>query len=63
MKKQFFVVSAVILSSILQAQDTTSNSLDEVILTASKYPKKQSETGKVVTVINQQQIEKKVAKH
>ena len=62
MKKQFFVVSAVILSSILQAQDTTSNSLDEVILTASKYPKKQSETGKVVTVINQQQIEKSSGK-
>ncbi len=62
MKKQFFVVSAVILSSILQAQDTTSNSLDEVILTASKYPQKQSETGKVVTVINRQQIEKSSGK-
>ena len=62
MKKQFFVVSAVIISSILQAQDTTSNSLDEVILTASKYPKKQSETGKVVTVINRQQIEKSSGK-
>ncbi len=58
MKKQFFVVAAVIVGSTLQAQDTTNTSLDEVILTASKYPKKQSETGKVVTVINRQQLEK-----
>ncbi len=58
MKKLFFVVAAVIIGSQLQAQDTTGTSMDEVILTANKYPKKQSETGKVVTVINRQQIEK-----
>lgn len=57
MKKQFFVVAALIFGSQLQAQkDTTS--LDEVVLTANKYPKKQSETGKVVSVINRQQLEK-----
>ena len=57
MKKQFFVVAAVIIGSQLQAQkDTTS--LDEVVLTANKYPKKQSETGKVVSVINREQLEK-----
>ena len=58
MKRHFFVVAAVIISSTLQAQDSTSTSLDEVVLTASKYPKKQSETGKVISVINQQQIER-----
>ena len=58
MKKKFFVVAAVFISSSLQAQDTTSTSLDEVILTANKYAKKQSETGKVVTVINRQQLER-----
>ncbi len=65
MKRQFFVVAAVIISSQLSAQlvpvireDTTGNSLDEVILTANKYPKKQSETGKVVTVINRRQLER-----
>ena len=65
MKRQFFVVAAVIISSSLPAQfvpanreDTTGTSLDEVILTANKYPKKQSETGKVVTVINRQQLER-----
>ncbi len=58
MKKHFFVVAAVIFSSTLLAQDSTGSSLDEVVLTASKYPKKQSETGKVITVINKQQIER-----
>ncbi len=57
MKKQFFVVAAVIIGSQLQAQkDTTS--LDEVVLTANKYPKKQSETGKVISLINREQLEK-----
>lgn len=58
MKKHFFVLAAVIISSTAKAQDSTGSSLDEVILTASKYPKKQSETGKVITVINRQQIER-----
>lgn len=57
MKKQFFVVAAVIIGSQLQAQKD-STSLDEVVLTANKYPKKQSETGKVVSVINREQLEK-----
>ncbi len=57
MKKQFFVVAAVIIGSQLQAQkDTTS--LGEVVLTANKYPKKQSETGKVLSVINREHLEK-----
>ena len=69
MKKHFFVLAAVIISSQLKAQfipsipgDTTGFSLDEVILSASKYPKKQSETGKVITVINRQQLEKSAGK-
>lgn len=65
MKKHFFVVAAVIISSQLKAQslprnggDTTSTSLDEVILTANKYPNKTSLTGKVVTIITAEQLEK-----
>jgi len=58
MKQLFFVLAAVIISTQLQAQDTTGNFLDEVVLTASKYPKKQSETGKVITIINREQLEK-----
>jgi vitamin B12 transporter len=62
MKKCFFVLAAVIISSSAKSQDTTGTSLDEVILTASKYEKKQSETGKVVTVINRDQLEKSSGK-
>ncbi|MGC4035738.1 MAG: TonB-dependent receptor [Chitinophagaceae bacterium] len=58
MKRRIFVVAAVtIISSRLLAQEDTTKNLDEVVLTASKYPKKQSETGKVITVINHQQLE------
>lgn len=65
MKKKNFIVAAVFFSSQLQAQlpeDTTGLLLDEVIITASKYPKKQSETGKVITVINRQQLERSSGK-
>ena len=59
MKKHFFVVAAVIISSQLQAQkDTISTSLDEVVLTANKYPNKTSLTGKVVTIITSEQLER-----
>ncbi|MEO7394009.1 MAG: TonB-dependent receptor, partial [Chitinophagaceae bacterium] len=58
MKKKIFVVAAVIISSQLQAQDTTGTSLDEVILTANKFPNKTSLTGKVINVITREQLEK-----
>lgn len=60
MKKHFFVVAAVIINSQLQAQqqDTTGKVLDEAIVTANKFEQKQSQTGKVVTVITKEQLEK-----
>ncbi len=64
MKKGIFIAAAVIFSNHLQAQespalqDSTSKTLDEVIITANKFPQKQSETGKVVTVITKEQIDK-----
>src|SRR5688572_23941626 len=58
MKKGFFVVAAIIIGSQLQAQEDSTRSLDVVIVTSYKFPKKQSETGKVVTVINRDDIEK-----
>lgn len=52
-------MAAVIISSQLQAQDTTtSKQLDEVIVTATKFEQKQSTTGKVVSVINQQTLQR-----
>ncbi len=60
MKKRFFVVAALLIASQLQAQDSTA--LDEVVVTANKYPQKQSETGKVITVINRREIEQNSGK-
>jgi vitamin B12 transporter len=61
MKKKFFIVAAVIISSQLQAQQDTTT-LDQVILTANKFEQKQSQTGKVVTVIGKEQLEKSSGK-
>jgi vitamin B12 transporter len=61
MKKHFFVLAAVIFSNQLMAQKDTSL-LDEVIVTANKYPNKASLTGKVVTVINPEQLERSGSK-
>ncbi|MEP6700663.1 MAG: TonB-dependent receptor [Bacteroidota bacterium] len=57
MKKQFFVLAAVIISSQLRAQ-RDSSFLDEAVITANKYPSKTSLTGKVVTIITPDQLEK-----
>ncbi|MDZ4809736.1 MAG: TonB-dependent receptor [Bacteroidota bacterium] len=57
MKKQFFVLAAVIISNQLQAQQDTTV-LDEAVVTANKFEQKQSQTGKVVTVITKEQLGK-----
>lgn len=57
MKRHFFVLAAIIISSQLQAQHDTTV-LNEAVVSASKYEKKQTETGKVITVINRQQLER-----
>ncbi len=69
MKKIFFVVAAITIGSQLQAQvvtsqqeDTTTKSLNEVVLTASKTRLKQSQTGKIVTVIDQKTIANNVGR-
>ena len=55
--KKFFVVAAIMISSQLNAQQDTSL-LDEVVITANKYPNKTSLTGKVITVITREQLER-----
>lgn len=57
MKKHFFVLAAVIISSQLLAQQDTTV-LDEAVVTANKFEQKQSQTGKLITVINKEQLEK-----
>ena len=59
MKKNFFVLAAAFVCTQLNAQEPQDSSLlNEVVVTANKYPNKTSLTGKVVTVISREQIEK-----
>ena len=57
MKKKFLIVAAAFIGSHLSAQQDTSL-LDEVVITANKYPNKTSLTGKVVIVITKEQLER-----
>ncbi len=51
-------MAAAIMSSQLQSQDSSRISqLNEVVVTATKFPVKTSLTGKVVTIITRQQLE------
>lgn len=61
MKKTIFVVAAVIVSSPLIAQQDSTKKvviLDEAVVTANKFEQKQSQTGKVITVISKEQLER-----
>ena len=70
MKKKIFIVAALIASSRVFSQQPDSTvvvvddfpasnvELTRVVVTATKFPRKQSQTGKVVTVIGQAQLEK-----
>ena len=55
MQKIFFVGAALVLSMLLHAQQD-STFLQEVVVTANKYEKKQSQTGKVVSVISSEML-------
>ena len=57
MKKKIFIAAAVIFSSTAEAQDSTIK-MDEIIITANKFPNKTSLTGKVVVVISREELEK-----
>lgn len=60
MTKKIFTAVFIFAALAATAQTDTlqGNKLDEVIVTANKYPQKQSTTGKVITVITKDQIEK-----
>ena len=52
--RKIFAVAALIFSSQLHAQtlqEDSSKTLDKVVVTATKYPTKQSNTGKLVSVV------------
>ena len=56
MKRIFFVLAAVISTQLQAQQDTTQ--LEEAVITASKYERKQAETGKVLTIISRRELER-----
>ncbi len=63
MKRKVLVMAAIIISSQLHAQDSSNvKQLDEVIVTANKVEQKQSSTGKMVTVINQETLQRNAGK-
>ncbi|HRH49116.1 MAG TPA: TonB-dependent receptor [Panacibacter sp.] len=63
MKKIILSLATMALMQTLFAQkDSVQNVLDEVTVTATKGPKKLSETGKVVNIITREQIEKSSGK-
>src|SRR5690242_4044011 len=72
MKKKIFIVAALFFSSRLFAQDSvvvdnvefpwTNVELSRVVVTATKFPRKQSETGKVMNVITRHQLEQSSGK-
>ena len=65
MSKKLTLLSTLLLASMLALaqQDTLQgNPLDPVIVTANKTEQKQSTTGKVITVISKQQIERSAGK-
>ncbi len=61
MKKKIIVIFCLFAALNSQAQDTI-KTLNEVIVTATKSPIKQSETGKVVNIITQEQLQKSFGK-
>ncbi|MCX8020041.1 MAG: TonB-dependent receptor [Chitinophagaceae bacterium] len=61
MKKGFFVLAVAVWASPLIAQKDTAV-LDEVVVTANKMEQKQSRTGKVVTVIGRDVLERNAGK-
>lgn len=61
MKKKIFIAAALFFSINAIAQDST-KTLNEIIVSANKFANKTSLTGKVVTIITREQIEKSGSK-
>lgn len=63
-RRKIIVAILILIShqSIAQADTLKGKNFDEVVVTANKYPQKQSTTGKVITVITKEQIEKSSGK-
>ena len=58
MTKKFFIACMLLVSLGAMAQTDSSKQLNEIVVTANRFPQKQFNTGKVMTVINKQDIER-----
>ncbi len=59
----YLIITLLITDSVTAQKDSIQvKELDEVVITATKYPLKLSETGKVLTVITKEQIEHSAGK-
>jgi vitamin B12 transporter len=61
-KKTLTLISICALVNATAQTDSANNKLSEVVVTATKFPTKTSMTGKVVTVITKDQLEKSAGK-
>lgn len=63
MTRKFTFIILLLTGSSAFAQDSAMvSSLNEVVITASKYSRKQTETGKVLTVVSREQLERSSGK-
>jgi len=58
MTKNFLMACLLLASTGAKAQSDSSKQLNEIVVTANRFPQKQVNTGKVMTVINKQEIER-----
>jgi vitamin B12 transporter len=63
MIKKLLPLPALLAATLAHAQDSVkTKQLDQVVVTATKYPVKLSQTGKVVTIVSHEQIERSSGK-
>jgi vitamin B12 transporter len=65
MSRQFLINLSIFLCAcppLYSQKDSSAKQLDEVVITATRYPLKQSRTGKVVIIITREQLEKNAGK-
>ena len=64
-KNQFLHLAVLLLASqpSFSQEDSSARQLEEVVVTATRYPVKQSQTGKVIIIIGREELEKNPGKN
>lgn len=63
MNKTFLVLMAAGITLHAAAQTDSATLLNEVVVTANRFPQKQKQTGKVMTVIPRSELEKNTGRN